>query len=164
MDLFQNSLRKLQGDNPMPWLEIDKAKSNKDRAIFDTSFNDIRKRLGTLKDLTNYQNITKLIENINSVTKSKNKIEDYEDNFNSLKSERLETEKIEFSIAQLNEEIAKEENLIKGSVISLKEEIDTLDAELSKKKDLWKYLKLPIPFNPFALLQILKSISINKDF
>ena len=26
MNLFQNSLRKLQGDNPMPWLEIDKAK------------------------------------------------------------------------------------------------------------------------------------------
>tara|TARA_B100000700_G_scaffold312278_1_gene395628 strand:+ start:1955 stop:2566 length:612 start_codon:yes stop_codon:yes gene_type:complete len=25
MELFQNSLRKLQGDNPMPWLEIDKA-------------------------------------------------------------------------------------------------------------------------------------------
>ena len=26
MDLFQDSLRKLQGDNPMPWLQIDKAK------------------------------------------------------------------------------------------------------------------------------------------
>mgnify|MGYP001194827676 FL=1 len=26
MDLFQNSLRKLQGDNPMPWLEVDKAR------------------------------------------------------------------------------------------------------------------------------------------
>ena len=26
MNLFQNSLRKLQGDNPMPWLEVDKAK------------------------------------------------------------------------------------------------------------------------------------------
>ena len=25
MDLFQDSLRKVQGDNPMPWLEIDKA-------------------------------------------------------------------------------------------------------------------------------------------
>ena len=25
MDLFQDSLRKIQGDNPMPWLEIDKA-------------------------------------------------------------------------------------------------------------------------------------------
>jgi len=25
MELFQNSLRRLQGDNPMPWLEIDKA-------------------------------------------------------------------------------------------------------------------------------------------
>ena len=25
MNLFQNSLRKLQGDNPMPWLEVDKA-------------------------------------------------------------------------------------------------------------------------------------------
>ena len=26
MELFQNSLRTVQGDNPMPWLEIDKAK------------------------------------------------------------------------------------------------------------------------------------------
>ena len=26
MELFQNSLRRIQGDNPMPWLEIDKAK------------------------------------------------------------------------------------------------------------------------------------------
>ena len=26
MELFQNSLRTIQGDNPMPWLEIDKAK------------------------------------------------------------------------------------------------------------------------------------------
>ena len=26
MDLFQDSLRKVQGDNPMPWLQIDKAK------------------------------------------------------------------------------------------------------------------------------------------
>ena len=26
MDLFQDSLRTLQGDNPMPWLQIDKAK------------------------------------------------------------------------------------------------------------------------------------------
>ena len=25
MDLFQDSLRRIQGDNPMPWLEIDKA-------------------------------------------------------------------------------------------------------------------------------------------
>tara|TARA_Y100001970_G_C14074524_1_gene771255 strand:- start:550 stop:1161 length:612 start_codon:yes stop_codon:yes gene_type:complete len=25
MDLFQDSLRKVQGDNPMPWLEVDKA-------------------------------------------------------------------------------------------------------------------------------------------
>ena len=26
MEIFQDSLRKVQGDNPMPWLEIDKAK------------------------------------------------------------------------------------------------------------------------------------------
>ena len=26
MDLFQDSLRRVQGDNPMPWLQIDKAK------------------------------------------------------------------------------------------------------------------------------------------
>ena len=26
MEVFQDSLRKVQGDNPMPWLEIDKAK------------------------------------------------------------------------------------------------------------------------------------------
>jgi len=26
MELFQDTLRKIQGDNPMPWLEIDKAK------------------------------------------------------------------------------------------------------------------------------------------
>ena len=26
MEVFQDALRKLQGDNPMPWLEIDKAK------------------------------------------------------------------------------------------------------------------------------------------
>ena len=26
MEIFQDSLRKVQGDNPMPWLEVDKAK------------------------------------------------------------------------------------------------------------------------------------------
>ena len=26
MEVFQEALRKIQGDNPMPWLEIDKAK------------------------------------------------------------------------------------------------------------------------------------------
>ena len=26
MEIFQDSLRKVQGDNPMPWLGIDKAK------------------------------------------------------------------------------------------------------------------------------------------
>ena len=131
---------------------------------FESKLDEIDKRRGTLKNLKNYKNIINLKKKIDQEIKSKNKIKGYEGDFNSLKSERLETKKIEFNIAQLNEEFAKEENLIKGSVISLKEEIDTLDAELSKKKDLWKYLKLPIPFNPFALLQILKSISINKDF
>ena len=131
---------------------------------FESKLDEFDRRRGALRNLKNYKNIINLKKKIDQEIKSKNKIKDYEGDFNSLKSERLETEKIEFSIAQLNEEIAKEENLIKCSLISLKEEIDTLDAELSKKKDLWKYLKLPIPFNPHALLQILKSISINKDF
>ncbi len=26
MDLFQDSVRRIQGDNPMPWLTLDKAK------------------------------------------------------------------------------------------------------------------------------------------
>ena len=26
MEIFQDSLRKMQGDNPMPWLGVDKAK------------------------------------------------------------------------------------------------------------------------------------------
>ena len=26
MEVFQDSLRKIQGDNPMPWLAVDKAK------------------------------------------------------------------------------------------------------------------------------------------
>ena len=26
MEIFQDSLRKVQGDNPMPWLQVDKAK------------------------------------------------------------------------------------------------------------------------------------------
>ena len=131
---------------------------------FKSKLDEIYKRIGALVELNNYKNITKLIKDIDSVTYSKNKIKGYEDDFKSLKSEKLGSDELEYSIVQLNEEIAKEENLIKSSVISLKEEIDTLDAELSKKKDLWKYLKLPIPFNPYALLQILKSISINKDF
>ena len=114
--------------------------------------------------LDNYINIIQLKTNIDQETKSRNKIKGYEDDFKFFDSKKLGSDELEFDIVQLNEEITKEENLIKGSVISLKEEIDTLDAELSKKKDLWKYLKLPIPFNPFALLQILKSISFNKDF
>ena len=131
---------------------------------FESKLDGIYKRIGMLEGLDNYKNIIILKKNIDQETKSRNKIKGYEDDFNSLKSKKLGSDELEFAIVQLNEEITKEENLIKGSVISLKEEIDTLDAELSKKKDLWKYLKLPIPFNPFALLQILKSISINKDF
>ena len=47
-------------------------------------------------------------------------------------------------IAQLNEEIAKEENLIKGTVISLTEEIDTLDADLSEKGPFNDIVKIAI--------------------
>ena len=131
---------------------------------FESELNEIHKKIGTLEGLDNYINIIQLKTNIDRETKSRNKIKGYEDDFKFFDSKKLGSDELEFAIVQLNEEITKEENLIKGSVISLKEEIDTLDAELSKKKDLWKYLKLPIPFNPFALLQILKSISINKDF
>ena len=119
--------------------------------IFDTKFNDIRKRLGTLKDLTNYQNITKLIENINSVTKSKNKIKGYEEDFDSLKSEKLETEKIELDIAKLNDEITKEKNNI-DTVISLKEEIDALDNELSEKSIFDDITKIAIYVIIFLLI------------
>ena len=64
--------------------------------------------------------------------KSKNKIKGYEEDFDSLKSKKLETEKIELDIAKLNDEITKEKNNI-DTVISLKEEIDALDNELSEK-------------------------------
>ena len=131
---------------------------------FESKLDEIYNRIGTLETLDNYKNIIDLKKKIDKETKSKNKIKGYEDDFNSLKSKKLGSDELAYDIVQLNEEIAKEENLIKDSVILLKEEIDTLDAELNKKKDLWKYLKLPIPFNPYALLQILKSISINKDF
>ena len=130
---------------------------------FISEVNEIDIRTGTLEGLGNYINIIRLKANIDP-TKSRKKIKDYEDDFKFLKSKKLGADELENAIVQLNEEITKEENLIKSSVISLKEEIDTLDAELSEKKDLWKYLKLPIPFNPYALLQILKSISFNKDF
>jgi len=125
--------------------------SEAQQKIFDTKFNDIRKRLGTLKDLTNYQNITKLIENINSVTKSKNKIKGYEEDFDSLKSKKLETEKIELDIAKLNDEITKEKNNI-DTVISLKEEIDALDNELSEKSIFDDITKIAIYVIIFLLI------------
>jgi hypothetical protein len=131
---------------------------------FESKLDGIYKRIGMLEGLYNYKNIIKLKKKIDQETKSKNKIKGYEEDFKSLKSKKLGSHELENAIVQLNEEITKEKDLIKSSVISLKEEIDILDAELSKKKDLWKYLKFPIPLNPFALLQMLKSISINKDF
>lgn len=119
--------------------------------IFDTKFNDIRKTLGTLKNLNNYQNITKLIKNINSVTKSKNKIKGYEEDFDSLKSKKLESEKIELDIAKLNDEITKEKNNI-DTVISLKEEIDALDNELSEKSIFDDITKIAIYVIIFLLI------------
>ena len=154
---IKEKLKELRQKKKLHLSEVQKKK-------FNTSFNNIKKKVGTLKNLTNYQNITKLIRIIVQETKSKNKIKGYENDFEFFKSKKLGSDVLESTIVRLNKEITKEENLIKGSVISLKEEIDTLDAELSRKKDLWKYLKLPIPFNPFALLQILKLISINNDF
>jgi hypothetical protein len=140
-------------------------KAQKD--IFNNGLNNINKRQRTIKDLTNYQNITKLIENINSETKSKNKIKGYEDDFDLLKSEKLETEKIELDIAKLNDEITKEKKNI-DSVISLKEKIDTLDNELSEKGIFDDVIKIAIYVIIFLIILglivylILQSGKMNK--
>jgi len=100
---------------------------------FELEYEEIFERIGTLKELDNYKNIIKLKKKIDQETKSKNKIKGYEEDFKSLKSKKLGSNKLKDDIVQLNEKITKEENLIKSSVISLKEEIDILDAELSEK-------------------------------
>ena len=65
---------------------------------FESELDGIYKRIGTLEGLDNYKDITKLIKDIDSVTKSKNKIKGYEDDFKSLKSEKLGSDALEYSI------------------------------------------------------------------